>query len=197
MKQQVVTTYSDHNPLERVEKLEVTILRGENHKKNIIRGDQVTTFFALPLKVRNNVIGILALGHPRENVLTPEVLETLRVFTNEASIVLDNALLFKQLEQSNHDLEDTISQLKSTQAQLVQSEKMASLGQLVAGVAHEINTPAGAINAAATNLTNFLSSVAESFSLLRTQDISPSDQDSLFAVVSRLIDRVFPRMPDF
>ena len=60
------------------------------------------------------MIGVLALGSAKENALNPETLETLRVFTNEASIVLDNALLFKQLEQSNLDLEETVNKLKST-----------------------------------------------------------------------------------
>ena len=100
---------------------------------------------------------------------------------------LDNALLFKQLEQKNLDLETTINELKSTQAQLVQSEKMASLGQLVAGVAHEINTPSGAINAATVNLMNFLNSIVEQFRSLRNANLSPEDQDVLMGVLSQFI----------
>jgi signal transduction histidine kinase/DNA-binding response OmpR family regulator len=189
-KQRIIHMYSEHHPTERIENLEVTILQEKNQKKNNSGGEQVATFFALPLKVRNNVIGILALSHSRENTLNPEIINTLHVFTNEASIVLDNAQLFRQLEQSNCELENTISELKNTQAQLVQSEKMASLGQLVAGVAHEINTPSGAINAATANLMNFLSSVTESFRLLAKQNISQADQKTLFAIVSQLIESV-------
>ena len=53
-----------------------------------------------------------------------------------------------ELERSNTELRDTIDQLKATQDQLVNAEKMASLGQLVAGIAHEINTPIAAISSA-------------------------------------------------
>jgi len=53
-----------------------------------------------------------------------------------------------ELERSNTELRDTIDQLKATQDQLIDAEKMASLGQLVAGIAHEINTPIAAISSA-------------------------------------------------
>ena len=60
---------------------------------------------------------------------------------------LVQASLFHQISNKKEELEETIKELKETQLQLINSEKMASLGQLVASVAHEINTPIGAINA--------------------------------------------------
>ena len=56
------------------------------------------------------------------------------------------ASLFEQITAKNEELQNTLTELKETQIQLINSEKMASLGQLVAGVAHEINTPLGSIN---------------------------------------------------
>jgi len=61
-----------------------------------------------------------------------------------------------QLEQKNQELYDALETLRQTQSQLVQSEKMASLGQLVSSVAHEVNTPLGAIKSSADSILSDL-----------------------------------------
>jgi signal transduction histidine kinase len=58
----------------------------------------------------------------------------------------------QEVTKKNAELEDTLGELRDTQAQLIQSEKMASLGRLVAGVTHELNTPVGAIKSTQDNL---------------------------------------------
>lgn len=58
----------------------------------------------------------------------------------------------KKLDKNNQELQKTLEELKSTQNQLIQSEKMASLGKLVANIAHELNTPLGAINSSISTL---------------------------------------------
>lgn len=68
-----------------------------------------------------------------------------------------------ELQTSNRTLEATLHNLQETQEQLIQSEKMASLGQLVANVAHEINTPIGAVKASGKNIEDSIERTLENF----------------------------------
>ncbi|MDQ7015546.1 MAG: ATP-binding protein [Gammaproteobacteria bacterium] len=64
-----------------------------------------------------------------------------------------------ELENANDGLQQAILELKTAQAQLIQNEKMAALGQLVAGVAHEINSPLGAVKSSGRNISDAMEGV--------------------------------------
>ena len=69
--------------------------------------------------------------------------------------------LYNEIENQKKELENALVQLKQAQLQIVQSEKMASLGQLVAGIAHEINTPLGAVSTNLDLLDKFIQKTSD------------------------------------
>ena len=88
------------------------------------------------------------------------------------------------LSEKNAELANTLEELKRTQKELIQSEKMAALGQLIAGVAHEINSPLGAIRSSVQNIADFWAEQLQRLPIF-FQQLSPERQQDFFALLNK------------
>lgn len=107
----------------------------------------------VPLLVKDKIIGVITVQHFRKGSYEPYHLHILRTLAAYTAIALDNSHAYQRLNEINEELASTLKNLKQTQSQLVQSERMASLGQLTAGVAHEINNPINFVSAGIDSLS--------------------------------------------
>ena len=109
----------------------------EPFKENVQR-------IVMPIYHLNQLIGVIVLS-TKQKVKLDDTIEVLEGVSSQLGNAIIQAELYKKNEQMVIDLTKALKELKETQLQLINSAKMASLGQLVAGVAHEINTPLASI----------------------------------------------------
>ncbi|MEH2058817.1 MAG: AAA family ATPase [Nostoc sp.] len=141
----------------------VSFLAGDSY----IISEEPKSLLSIPLLNQGKLIGILYLeNYLTTGAFTRDRVELLKLLTTQAAISLENAILYKNLAQAkeslekynhtleekvqertqeindkNHCLQQALKELQRTQMQLIQSEKMSGLGEMVAGIAHEINNP--------------------------------------------------------
>ncbi|HVM95124.1 MAG TPA: ATP-binding protein, partial [Candidatus Acidoferrales bacterium] len=148
----------------------------------------------VPLILRGRAIGFLLFGAKLSGqTFDADAIDLLRTLADQTAIAVQNAQSLQALEQLNRDLDAQVrtrtaqlsgayEELKSAQAQLVQAEKMASLGQLVAGVAHELNNPASFVYG---GLENIREGLADLIDVLRAYENAPISDATMRAAIEQ------------
>ncbi len=154
-----------------------------------IKVNQTKSLLCAPLINQGQLSGIVYLeNNLTTGAFTPDRLEVIQLLSGQAAIAIDNAKLYNNLEQKvterTQALAQALEEVKTIQDELIQKEKMAALGQLIAGIAHEINTPLGAIRSSAGNIAKFLDQTLEQLPTL-FQSLSTEDSASFLALLQR------------
>ena len=104
------------------------------------------TMLGVPLLREGNCIGVMAMTRPIVEPFTAKQIELATTFADQAVIAIENVRLFESVEARTRELAASLENLRNTQDRLVQTQKLASLGQLTAGIAHEIKNPLNFVN---------------------------------------------------
>jgi signal transduction histidine kinase len=123
--------------------------------------DSLDVRLLVPILFGVDLLGVIAVGPKLSGEhIGPDDRQLLRTLANQSAIAIENAEAFDEIAKLNETLEARVEErtreLRTTQAQLMQSEKMRSLGQLVAGVAHELNNPIGFVHANLQLLSDYI-----------------------------------------
>lgn len=108
---------------------------------------------------------------------------------------LENRFLQERLKAKNNQLSQALEELKIAQEHIIKSEKMAALGQLVASIAHEVNTPLGAIQASSSNSTIALQEFFSALPKLLKQFNQTQQQDQFLGFLKRALLKPYPVTP--
>lgn len=141
-------------------------------QKTALQGDKAESLIYLPLVSNDKVLGVLTVQSFNKNAYNEYHLFILRNLAVYIAITIEN---YNAYQQTNLAYE----KLKNAQSQLVESEKMASLGQLTAGVAHEINNPINYISGGIDSLKTCFNEVSEVLDLYQKADASKDSEEAL------------------
>jgi signal transduction histidine kinase len=160
---------------------------------------------AAPLTLKERMVGVIVVGRLGEAPFGEADLRLLVTFADQTATAIENARLYTEvrafsevlearvrartaeLEKANAEIERALRELGEAQGQLIHSEKMAGLGMLVAGIAHEVNSPAAAVQGLVDALQETVRRLGLSAEALYSLGLPPESVRTFFALTDELV----------
>ncbi|WP_228749629.1 GAF domain-containing protein [Bradyrhizobium sp. BR 10261] len=148
------------------------------------------TFLGVPLLREGTPIGALTLTRSVIRPFSDSQIELVSTFADQAVIAIENARLFDEVQQRTAELSKSLEDLRATQDRLVQTEKLASLGQLTAGIAHEIKNPLNFVNNFAALSSELIDELNELLQATALNDKTREEVDELTHLLKDNLQKV-------
>ena len=150
----------------------------------------VRAALGVPLVREGTVIGVFTLQRREPHPFTEKQIELVTTFADQAVIAIENVRLFNSVEARTRELAASLEDLRTTQDRLVQTQKLASLGQLTAGIAHEIKNPLNFVNNFSAVSGELIDDLQETLKGIAFDDKVRAEIDELTKTLQGNLDKV-------
>jgi signal transduction histidine kinase len=133
---------------------------------------------------------VLLLGRPAPGPFTQRQIDLVQTFADQAVIAIENVRLFEEVQARTKELAASLEELRTAQDRLIQTEKLASLGQLTAGIAHEIKNPLNFVNNFSALSTELIDELNEALKSARLDDKTRVEVDEIADMLKGNLEKV-------
>jgi len=158
------------------------IILGNLHPNAMEDEEIIRSFLSVPLLLNESLVGVLNCGHYERHAYQEEDLMNLQIIASQIAGIIEHARATIQLMEKNIELEEVNDELKRAQDKLIESEKLATIGQMAVRLSHEINNPL-------TIITGTLQLIEEELAEVKG-DTEVADIKKQFDVVEEQVDRI-------
>jgi GAF domain-containing protein len=154
------------------------------------RLDDFRTILGVPMMREGKAIGVIVLTRTEPRPFTDKQMELATTFADQAAIAIENVRLFESVEARTRELAASLEDLRTAQDRLIQTEKLASLGQLTAGIAHEIKNPLNFVNNFAALSAELTDELNETLEPEHLSEKARQDVDELTVLLKNNLSKV-------
>ena len=153
-------------------------------------GNPARALVGVPLLGKDRVEGAVVLTRLEPGAFPKRQIEILQTFADQAVIAIENARLFDEVQTRTQELAASLDDLRKAQDRLIQSEKLASLGQLTAGIAHEIKNPLNFINNYSALSRELIGELAEAIKGGTVNEAAHGEADELIGAIGGNLEKI-------
>ena len=158
--------------------------------RDIGRARGFRSLLLTPLRNEQGLIGLISVTRKEPGTFADHHVQLLRTFADQAVIAIENVRLFDQVKLRTDELSRSLNDLQTAQNRLIQTEKLASLGQLTAGIAHEIKNPLNFVNNFASVSAELVDELCELLDCAGIDDGMQASVDELSELLQSNLEKV-------